>query len=587
MADSKPWLKQSVVLKMLLLGLALLWMGNVVFQGNAGGQTLPAQPGATPALPGATIAPQPIPGGPQTTFLALSAPAPIRFQFTIPADALLKDLLPIPPKERGRIGPAFIEDLAQVPEVAFQEPLAKTPEALKLTAHTMAKINHLNRKQNDGFMKALLGERADLAGLPMAMGDQCRTKGDRTQYFSQALAAIKRAKGQGNTAVNFIRSSVVPVSPPAAGPPVVSPPPPAGQSSVRVPTTGAQPAPVEPVEVKIAQQVQNVDFLTVGNAPAGFAAVANVDPDTFWERFDKICAEEDKSNSKLDPTQLEQVTLARIAALMQVMAPESIAMRKGLVKYLSRTSHPDATRALARLAIFTADDDVRNPALDALKVRREKDYTEVLLRGLRYPLPAVARRATEAMIKLERADMVPELVSFLEEPDPRAPTLKEIGDKKVPVVRELVRINHHRNCMLCHAPAVPNEVPAQVTTAEVPRPDQPLPSQSEGYSNSIPDILVRLDVTYLRQDFSHLQPVADAHPWPEMQRFDFLVRTRVLTQNEADAAPTTKKGVLTPYQRVTLAALRELTGRDAAPNPEAWRQLLELPAREAPEGALE
>ena len=118
-------------------------------------------------------------------------------------------------------------------------------------------------------------------------------------------------------------------------------------------------------------------------------------------------------------------------------------------------------------------------------------------------------------------------------------------------------------------------------------PQSPLPSPSEGYSNSIPDILVRLDVTYLRQDFSLLQPVADAHPWPEMQRFDFLVRTRVLTPKEADALPTPKKGVLSPYQRVTLAALRELTGRDAAPTPEAWRQLLDLPAREAQEGALE
>ncbi|HWY85877.1 MAG TPA: HEAT repeat domain-containing protein, partial [Gemmataceae bacterium] len=445
MADSKPWLKRSRMLKMLLLVLGFLWMGNVFFQENAGGQTLPGQPGSAPVLPPATTAPQPLPAGSQTTFLALTAPAPIRFQFSIPADALLKDLLPIPPKERGRTGPAFIEDLAQVPEVAFQEPLAKTPEALKLTAHTMAKINHLNRKQNDGFMKALLEGRADLAGLPMAMGDACRTKGDRTQYFSQALAAIKRAKGQGNMAVNFTSTPAGPVLPPAVAP-VVSPPPPAGQSGPSKPPTGLQPAPTEPVEVKINQEARPVDFVTLTNATMAFMAIGHVDPNTFWERFEKICAEEDKANNNLDPGQLEQVTLARIAALMQVMAPESIAMRKGLVKYLSRTSHPDATRALARLAIFTADDDVRSPALDALKVRREKDYTEVLLRGLHYPLPAVARRATEAMIKLERADMVADLVNFLEEPDPRAPALKEIGNKKVPVVRELVRINHHRNC---------------------------------------------------------------------------------------------------------------------------------------------
>src|SRR5207302_9691627 len=109
----------------------------------------------------------------------------------------LKDLLPIPPRAGAAVWPLFIDDISQVPEIAFQEPLAKSPEALKLTAHTMAKINHLNRKKTDGFMEALLGARPDLAGLPMAMGDACRTKGDRTQFFSQALGTIKQAKGQG------------------------------------------------------------------------------------------------------------------------------------------------------------------------------------------------------------------------------------------------------------------------------------------------------------------------------------------------------------------------------------------------------
>jgi hypothetical protein len=73
----------------------------------------------------------------------------------------------------------------------------------------------------------------------------------------------------------------------------------------------------------------------------------------------------------------------------------------------------------------------------------------------------------------------------------------------------------------------------------------------------------------------------DANPWPEMQRFDFLVRSRVLTGQEATAFLTPKAGVLSPYQRFTLAALRELTGRDTAPTPEAWRKLLGLPARGA------
>src|SRR4029077_11467536 len=116
----------------------------------------------------------------------------VGFNFVIKPNTPLKDLLPTPPQSAGRTGLLLVEDLSQVPEVSFQEPLAKTPEALKLTAHTMAKINHLNRQKADGFMEALVGARADLAGLPLAMGDACRMKGDRTQFFSQALATIKR-----------------------------------------------------------------------------------------------------------------------------------------------------------------------------------------------------------------------------------------------------------------------------------------------------------------------------------------------------------------------------------------------------------
>ena len=51
-----------------------------------------------------------------------------------------------------------------------------------------------------------------------------------------------------------------------------------------------------------------------------------------------------------------------------------------------------------RLAIFSAEDEVRNAAVEALKVRRERDYTTLVLSGLRYPYPAVAKRASEALV---------------------------------------------------------------------------------------------------------------------------------------------------------------------------------------------
>jgi hypothetical protein len=74
-------------------------------------------------------------------------------------------------------------------------------------------------------------------------------------------------------------------------------------------------------------------------------------------------------------------------------------------------------------------------------------------------------------------------------------------------------------------------------------------------------------------------PVPDARPWPDMQRFDFLVRTRALTDEEARAyfaeAQEDAAGG-SPYREAALAALRRLTGRDAGPTADGWRRLLGL-----------
>jgi hypothetical protein len=312
--------------------------------------------------------------------------------------------------------------------------------------------------------------------------------------------------------------------------------------------------------------------------------------ETFWERYRTACEQQDKAAPQGDRARAEYVTRARVAALMQMLAAETPAMRLGLAKYLSGVAHADATRALARLAIFSAEEDVRQAALDALKVRRERDYTDILLQGLRYPLPAVAKRAGEALVKLERSDLLGQLVDLLEEADPRLPVTQQVKGKQTQVVRELVRVNHHRNCLLCHAPAGSAAGSAEVFTAAVPMPDGPLMPPSGGYGSAPPDVHVRLDVTYLRQDFSVMQSVADAQPWPEMQRFDFFVRTRTLSDEEAavfraklgQRAP----GVVTPYQRAVLFALRELTGKDTAPSADAWRQLLGLESARRPTPAL-
>ena len=267
---------------------------------------------------------------------------------------------------------------------------------------------------------------------------------------------------------------------------------------------------------------------------------------------------------KIDPS-------ASVASLMQVLGHEEGAVRLALVNYLGELPNADATQALAKMAVFSAEPDIRAAAVAALKDRDDDDYTDILLAGLNYPWPAVAERSCDAIVKLGRTDLIPQLIEASNSPDPRTPRTQETNGKNVSVVRELVRVNHHHSCLLCHAPATTardnssKEEAAKLDglTAQIPVPSE---SMVAYYRPSSPDILVRFDVTYLRQDFSMKLPVAGADPWPEMQRYDFLVRTRALTEKEALAhrellRPSRPDGV-SPYRLAALSAIRALTGDD-------------------------
>lgn len=461
--------------------------------------------------------------------------AQLKFEFAIASNTPVKELLPVRPDAKNAKGPATGRNLAEVPEVDFQAPPPKDPsplEAVRRTAHTVAKVNHLNAKNRDGFLEALRRARPDLVGLPLTMGDHCRLTAARANELAAAAEAVR----------------------------------------------------------------------------ACLLATSQPPRHDFWQLYARNCAREaenaknrwalasflnEVSTTKPlgpppeDAAQKETVTLARLAALMQVLAPEPVSVRLGLVKYLVEISHPEAARALARLAVFSEECEVRQAAVVALKERRATDYTDTLLGSLRYPWPPVAERGAEALVKLGRADLVPKLVDLLAAPDPRAPVTTE-DDPPTYRVRELVRINHHRNCLLCHAPGDGGSAEQGRVTAGIPIPEFPLsPGPSTGYQRAPSLPAVRFDVTYLRQDFSVFQPVANAQPWPEMQRYDFLVRTREVTELEAVAyknqlAPA-EPGQLSPYQRATVKALRELTGHDAPPTVDAWRRVLERPqqARQA------
>jgi hypothetical protein len=249
--------------------------------------------------------------------------------------------------------------------------------------------------------------------------------------------------------------------------------------------------------------------------------------------------------------------------MLQMLQCGERAMRERLVGQMRRAAGPASTQALAHRALFETDPALRQDAITALANRQAADVRPTLLAGFRHPWPAAADHAAAALAALNDRDAVPALLRLLDEPAPPAPVA---GPDGVPLVREVVRINHARNCQLCHAPSWDRTDPARVT---VPAPDQPLspPFSSAYYAPKSPEPFVRADVTYLRQDFSMMLPVANPGPWPTLQRFDFFVRTRQAEASEAEPAGRE----LSPQSWSVLRALRHLTGRDFGERAADWR----------------
>jgi hypothetical protein len=143
-------------------------------------------------------------------------------------------------------------------------------------------------------------------------------------------------------------------------------------------------------------------------------------------------------------------------------------------------------------------------------------------------------------------------VDLLDLPSPSAPVWDARTNQDT--VRELVRVNHLRNCLLCHAPSANKE--DGPVRGLVPTPGEALPVQ---YYESQGGDFVRADITFLRQDFSVNLPESDTGPWPREQRYDFV--TRLPSGNY-------------PQRGAVLSALRGLTGKDGGASSAHWRELL-------------
>ena len=95
-----------------------------------------------------------------------------------------------------------------------------------------------------------------------------------------------------------------------------------------------------------------------------------------------------------------------LAALTQMLATEA-SLTPGFIEYLASCDSKEATQALARIAIFAPEEWIRHLACDVLRLRDTNPATDVLLQGLRYPWPAVARNSGEALVRLLAAVVLP------------------------------------------------------------------------------------------------------------------------------------------------------------------------------------
>jgi hypothetical protein len=285
------------------------------------------------------------------------------------------------------------------------------------------------------------------------------------------------------------------------------------------------------------------------------------------------------------PTVPEQHRDLALRIFDQVLQSEPAALRVTWIEKLALFKRKAASVLLAKRALFDLDRKVRETALLALKERPAAEYSEVLLDGLRHPWAPAAAHAAEAVARLGVTDLRPRLSALLDSPDPGEPFVRKIDGKEVPVVREMVRVNHLHNCLLCHAPAAELKKDERgrarrgsrnEPVGPIPVPNRTWPPPGIFYyeeDDGFP--LVRADVTYLRQDFSMLQVVDNPGYWPREQRFDFVVRTRPLTEAERTAweKKRAQEGRRPPslHRRALLFALDELSRPELAARADGGR----------------
>jgi hypothetical protein len=279
----------------------------------------------------------------------------------------------------------------------------------------------------------------------------------------------------------------------------------------------------------------------------------------------------------------EWLRFEAIPTMMQMLMAEEAPIRMLLVDMLAEIPEKQATVALAQRAIFDLSPDVRSAALAALMDRNPDGYRSVLLNGLCYVWKPVADHAAEALIALNVKDdnSIARMIVQLDEPNPAD---VYIAHNRGGFQRELIRTSHMANCLLCHPPSVNGNdgVVAEDPTVTI-RTNNPksrtatvgLDYYGKPSIHHRDPLIIRGDITFIRQDFSVMQAELQAGTTlPAQMRFDYLVRMKWLPEKKARELKTKLDGQSTyPQRESVLFALRELTGQDAGPTTEAWLKL--------------
>lgn len=260
----------------------------------------------------------------------------------------------------------------------------------------------------------------------------------------------------------------------------------------------------------------------------------------------------------------------RLLTVDQILQARPLEMRKTFVKSLAMESSQTAANLLTCYVKYDLDESVRMLATKALSDFPRKSIRGKLLDGIDYPWTPAALHSAEALVRLNDTSAVPMLVEKLQDLNPN---LMFEQTTKSYVKRELVAINHFKNCMLCHADGDRRSRGRAV----VPEWDRPIPVRY--YHSNSDSLLARADITYMRQDFSVMRNIADENrvpkSWPESQRFDYVVKRTTLA-DEAEYKSLAERPTNEKYQRrdAIIFALRKLTDLEPEDNSyENWKAL--------------